>query len=84
MSFSFTDGMIVRSSMRVLGSNTLVSSGKVLYPAISNFSAWQTAVAVERSRQLGLALPVCAADVQLGEAKPGLRSYPWLNIAGLV
>ncbi|MEC8023696.1 MAG: aldo/keto reductase [Myxococcota bacterium] len=37
----------------------LVRSGKILYPAISNFSAWQTALAVERCKQLGLCPPAC-------------------------
>lgn len=31
----------------------LVRSGKILYPAISNFSAWQTMKAVERARAAG-------------------------------
>lgn len=31
----------------------LVRSGKILYPAVSNFSAWQTLKAVERARAAG-------------------------------
>jgi aryl-alcohol dehydrogenase-like predicted oxidoreductase len=37
----------------------LVRQGKVLYPAISNFAAWQTARALGHAERLGLAKPVC-------------------------
>ena len=36
----------------------LVRQGKILYPAVSNFAAWQTARAVGRCRQHGWAPPV--------------------------
>jgi aryl-alcohol dehydrogenase-like predicted oxidoreductase len=37
------------------GVEDLVRSGKILYPAVSNFAAWQTAKALERARSLGYA-----------------------------
>jgi aryl-alcohol dehydrogenase-like predicted oxidoreductase len=37
------------------GVEDLVSSGKVIYPAVSNFSAWQTVKALERARARGYA-----------------------------
>jgi len=37
----------------------LVSSGKILYPAISNFSAWQGMKAIGRCESRGWARPVC-------------------------
>jgi aryl-alcohol dehydrogenase-like predicted oxidoreductase len=37
----------------------LVRQGKILYPAISNFAAWQTARALGISERFGLAKPVC-------------------------
>ncbi len=37
----------------------LVRQGKILYPAISNFAAWQTARALGHAERLGLAKPVC-------------------------
>lgn len=37
----------------------LKRQGKILYPAISNWSAWQTAKALGRAEQNGWAAPVC-------------------------
>lgn len=37
----------------------LVSAGKILYPAVSNFSAWQTARALGITERHGWAPPVC-------------------------
>jgi aryl-alcohol dehydrogenase-like predicted oxidoreductase len=69
-------------SLRAL--DTLVSSGKVLYPAISNFSAWQTAVAVERSRQLGLASPVCVQPMyNLVKRQAEVEILPMAEYCGL-
>ena len=36
----------------------LVRQGKILYPAVSNFSAWQTARMIGHAERLGLAKPV--------------------------
>lgn len=37
----------------------LVRQGKILYPAVSNFAAWQTARALGHAERLNLAKPVC-------------------------
>ncbi len=37
----------------------LVRQGKILYPAVSNFSAWQTQKAVDMCEKYGWARPVC-------------------------
>ena len=37
----------------------LVRQGKILYPALSNFSAWQAARMLGHAERLGLAKPVC-------------------------
>lgn len=38
---------------------TLVQQGKILYPALSNFAAWQTQKALGIAERHGLARPVC-------------------------
>lgn len=47
----------LEESLRAL--DDLVSQGKILYPAVSNFAAWQTARAIGHAERLGLAKPVC-------------------------
>ena len=39
--------------------DTLVAQGKILYPALSNFAAWQAQQAVSLADRHGLARPVC-------------------------
>ncbi len=51
------DHTALEDSLRAL--DDLVRQGKILYPAISNFAAWQTARALGHAERLGLAKPVC-------------------------
>lgn len=72
----------------------LARSGKVLYPAVSNFTAWQTAKALGAARALGLA-PVVAVQPMYNLAKraaeieilpmarsEGLAVLPYSPLAG--
>jgi aryl-alcohol dehydrogenase-like predicted oxidoreductase len=73
--------------------NTLVEQGKVLYPGISNFSAWQIALAMGITRMNNLAPIVCIqpmyslvkrqAEVELLPlaAYEGLAVFPY-NVIG--
>ena len=47
----------IEDTLRAL--DDLVRQGKILYPALSNFSAWQTARMIGHAERLGLAKPVC-------------------------
>ena len=55
----------------------LVRAGKVLYPAVSNFAAWQTqaALGIQERARLGAAAGD-PADVQPGEAPGRGRALP--------
>ena len=53
----FDDTVALEESLRVL--DDLVRQGKILYPAASNFAAWQTAKALGTSERLGLARFEC-------------------------
>lgn len=53
----FDDTTPLEESLRVL--DDLVRQGKILYPAASNFTAWQTAKALGISERLGLARFEC-------------------------
>lgn len=53
----FDDTVPLEESLRVL--DDLVRQGKILYPAASNFAAWQTAKALGISARLGLARFEC-------------------------
>jgi aryl-alcohol dehydrogenase-like predicted oxidoreductase len=54
----FDDVTDLEDSLRTL--ELLVQQGKILYPAVSNFSAWQTARAVGIAERMGWAPIVCA------------------------
>jgi aryl-alcohol dehydrogenase-like predicted oxidoreductase len=51
------DHTALEDTLRTL--DLLVRQGKILYPALSNFSAWQTVKAIELARRLNLVAPVC-------------------------
>ncbi len=53
----FDDSTDLDETLRAV--DDLVRQGKVLYPAVSNFSAWQTAKAMGRQTGLGLSSMVC-------------------------
>jgi aryl-alcohol dehydrogenase-like predicted oxidoreductase len=53
----FDEQTALEETLRAL--DDLVRAGKVLYPAVSNFSAWQTARALGVCERAGWAPPVC-------------------------
>ncbi|MBT8493111.1 MAG: aldo/keto reductase [Deltaproteobacteria bacterium] len=53
----FDDKTDLEDTMRTL--DDLVSAGKILYPAVSNFSAWQVSKALGICARRGYAPPVC-------------------------
>jgi len=57
----FDDTLPLEESLGVL--DDLVRQGKILYPAASNFAAWQTAMALGVSERLGLARFACLQPI---------------------
>jgi aryl-alcohol dehydrogenase-like predicted oxidoreductase len=53
----FDDETSVEETWRAI--DDLVSAGKILYPAVSNYSAWQAMKTLGIARQYGWAPPVC-------------------------
>ena len=51
------DHTALEDTLRAL--DDLVRQGKILYPALSNYAAWQAARALGHAERLGLAKPVC-------------------------
>ncbi len=54
----FDDVTALDETLRAV--ETLVQQGKILYPAVSNFAAWQTAKTLGIAERLGLAPIVCS------------------------
>ena len=88
----FDDDTALDETLRAV--DDLVRSGKVLYPAVSNFSAWQTQKTLGLAALLGLAPIVCTqpmynlikrqAEVEIlpMAASEGLGVFPYSPLAG--
>ena len=88
----FDDATALDETLRAL--DDLVRQGKILYPAISNFAAWQAATALGRQAQLGLSPMVCTqpmynlvkrqAEVEIlpQAASEGLAVLPYSPLGG--
>jgi aryl-alcohol dehydrogenase-like predicted oxidoreductase len=62
----------------------LVRQGKILYPALSNFSAWQTQFAVDLCDRHGWARPVCVQPMyNLVKRQAEVEIIPQAAFAGL-
>ena len=82
----------IEDTLRAL--DDLVRQGKIIYPALSNFAAWQAARALGHAERLGLAKPVCIqpmynlakrqAEVELlpMAASEGLAVLPYNPLGG--
>ncbi len=57
--YAHLDDQSVRLESVQRAFDDLVRAGKIIYPAISNFSAWRTEKALAISRELGYAAPEC-------------------------
>jgi aryl-alcohol dehydrogenase-like predicted oxidoreductase len=88
----FDDGTPLEETLRAV--DDLVTQGKILYPAVSNFSAWQTMKAVGMAGANGWARPVCSqpmynlvkrqAEVEIlpMAASEGLGVLPYSPLGG--
>jgi aryl-alcohol dehydrogenase-like predicted oxidoreductase len=62
----------------------LVRSGKVLYPAVSNYAAWQTSHALGLSDRLGLARLACVQPMyNLAKRQAEVEILPMAHASGL-
>ncbi|MCB9730528.1 MAG: aldo/keto reductase [Deltaproteobacteria bacterium] len=62
----------------------LVRSGKVLYPALSNYAAWQAMQAVGLTERMGLARPVCIQPMyNLVKRQAEVELLPMAEAVGL-
>lgn len=62
----------------------LVRSGKVLYPAVSNYAAWQTSHALGLSERLGLARLACVQPMyNLAKRQAEVEILPMAHASGL-
>jgi aryl-alcohol dehydrogenase-like predicted oxidoreductase len=62
----------------------LVRSGKVLYPAVSNYAAWQTSHALGLSERLGLARVACVQPMyNLAKRQAEVEILPMAHASGL-
>lgn len=78
----FDDTLPLEESLRVL--DDLVRQGKILYPAASNFAAWQTAKALGISERLGLARFECLQPMyNLVKRQAEAEIFPLAQAEGL-
>lgn len=62
----------------------LVRQGKILYPALSNYSAWQAARMIGHAERLGLAKPVCIQPMyNLAKRQAEVEILPMAAAEGL-
>src|SRR5262249_42897775 len=88
----FDDATPLEESLRAL--DDLVRQGKILYPALSNFAAWQSQMAVGLAAQRGWTGPTCVqpmynlvkrqAEVEIlpMAAAQGLGVFPYSPLGG--
>jgi aryl-alcohol dehydrogenase-like predicted oxidoreductase len=78
----FDDMTDLEDSLRTL--ELLVQQGKILYPAVSNFSAWQTMRALGISERMGWAPIACAQPMyNLAKRQAEVEILPMAEAAGL-
>ncbi len=78
----FDDGTPLEETLRAV--NDLIGQGKILYYAVSNFSAWETMKAVGIAQQHGWAAPVCTQPMyNLAKRQAEVEILPMAQSEGL-